>query len=73
MEAWNKARVIALDGENWCKVLHGRLVAIPGGTAKEDEMINLLLMNVERLSLSSRAFTRTRELISTVRNGLKSK
>ena len=39
-EVWKKssgARMIALDGENWCKVLCGRLIVIPDGIAKDEE------------------------------------
>ena len=31
------SRVRALDGGNWCEVLHGRLVVIPDGTAEDEE------------------------------------
>ena len=27
----------AIDGENWCEVLHGRLIVIPDGTAEDEE------------------------------------
>ena len=40
LEAWKESRGtrgIALDGEKWCEVLHGPLIFIPDGTAKEDE------------------------------------
>ena len=39
-EVWKKSsatRMIALDGENWCKVLRGRLIVIPDGIAKDEE------------------------------------
>ena len=39
-EVWKKSRgtrMIALDGENWCKVLRGRLTVIPEGIATDEE------------------------------------
>ena len=30
---------IALDGEDWCDVRHGRLIITPDGTVKEEEAI----------------------------------
>ena len=28
---------IALDGENWCELLHGRLIVTPDRTSKEEK------------------------------------
>ena len=30
-------RAIDLDGENWCEVLHGRLIVIPDRTAEDED------------------------------------
>ena len=40
LKAWSESRGthgVALKGENWYDVRHGRLIIIPGGTAKEEE------------------------------------
>ena len=34
LKAWNKYRGIALDGEDWCDMRHGRLIITPDGKKK---------------------------------------
>ena len=34
LKAWNKYCGIAVDGEEWCDVRHGRLIVAPGGMVK---------------------------------------
>ena len=36
LKAWNKYGGIALDGEDWCNVRHGRLIVTPGGIGKKN-------------------------------------
>ena len=38
-EAWDKYRGIALDGEDWCDVRHGRLIITPDGTGKKKNIV----------------------------------
>ena len=39
LKAWNKYRGIALDGEDWCDVRHGRLIVTPDGIGKKKNIV----------------------------------
>ena len=41
---------IALDGEDWYDVRHGRLIITPDGTAEEEESVGLKLSLQDRLT-----------------------
>ena len=46
LKAWSESRGkhgIALDGEDWYDVRHGRLIVTPDGTAKEDIYIYIYI------------------------------
>ena len=44
LKAWNKYCGIALDGEDWCEVQHGRLTITPDGTGKKKNIVQLTFM-----------------------------
>ena len=44
LKAWNKYRGIALDGEDWCDVRHGRLIVTPDRIGKKKNIVCLIFM-----------------------------
>ncbi len=54
---WLKAcRGIALDGEDWCDVRHGRLIITPDGIGKQNSLIFVSSLIPRVLHCHSNAF-----------------
>ena len=43
LKAWNKYCGIALDGEDWCHVRHGRLIITPDGIGKKKNTVMIFM------------------------------